>query len=64
MAVLLSLIGFMLFIAMLVGLYIWSRRTESDMDFEQAAGVKSEAQADALRLGMAINGPSSNVGGH
>jgi cell division protein FtsN len=64
MAVLLSFIGFALFIAMLVALYIWTRRTEGDMDFEQAAGVKSDEQANALRLGIALNGSNSNVGGH
>jgi hypothetical protein len=63
-AMVLSIIGFALFIAVLVGLYIWSRRIESDMDFEQAAGIKTEDQANALRLGIALNGSNTNLGGH
>lgn len=59
-----GILGFLLFVAMVAGLYIWTRRTESDMDFEQASGLKSDEQANALRLGIAINGSNSNVGGH
>jgi hypothetical protein len=60
----LSILGFALFVAMVVAFYVWTRRTESDMDFEQAAGLKTEEQANALRLGIAMNGPGWNVGGH
>lgn len=59
-----GILGFLLFVAMVAGLYMWTRRTESDMDFEQAGGMKSDEQANALRLGIAINGSNSNVGGH
>ncbi len=43
-------------------LYVWTRRTEADAIYEPR--VKSEDEANALRLGIAMNGPSSNVGGH
>lgn len=58
-----ELAGFLLFVAMVAGLYVWTRRTESDMDFEQAEGMKSADQANALRLGIALNGPSSSAPG-
>lgn len=64
LAMVLSIIGFALFLAILAGLYVWTRRTESDMDFEQAAGVKTEEQSNALRLGIALNGSNTNLGGH
>ena len=63
-ATVLSIIGFALFIAVVVGFYIWTRRTESDMDFEQAAGIKSEDQANALRLGIALSSSNPYLGGH
>lgn len=56
--------GFLLFVAMVAALYVWTRRTESDMDFEQAGGMKSEEQADALRLGIALNASNTYMGGH
>jgi hypothetical protein len=59
-----ELLGFLLFVAMMVAFYVWTRRTESDMDFEQSGGMKSAEQADALRLGIAINASNSNNGGH
>ncbi len=58
-----EIFGFLLFVALVAVLYFWTRRTESDMDFEQAAGIKSEEQSDALRLGIALNSPAGNVGG-
>ncbi len=63
-ATVLSIIGFVLFVALVTVFYVWTRRTESDMDFEQAPGIKTEAQADALRLGIALNGNNTQLGGH
>jgi hypothetical protein len=51
------ILGFALLTALVIAFYVWTRRTESDMDFEQATGLKTEEQANALRLGW-------NVGGH
>jgi len=59
-----ELSGFLLFVALVAAFYVWTRRTESDMDFEQAPGIKSEEQADALRLGIALNSSSANTYGH
>ena len=60
----LELLGFLLFVALVAVFYIWTRRTESDMDFEQSAGIKTEEQGDALRLGIALSGNNSYLGGH
>jgi hypothetical protein len=63
-ALVLELLGFLLFIALVTVFYIWTRRTESDMDFEQSAGIKTEEQGDALRLGIALSGNNTYLGGH
>ena len=42
---------------MVAGLYVWARRTEADSIYEPRE--KSEDEANALRLGIALNGPSS-----
>lgn len=52
-----EIVGFLLFIAMMAGLYVWTRRTEADSIYEPRE--KSEDEANALRLGIALNGPSS-----
>lgn len=59
-----ELSGFLLFVALVAAFYVWTRRTESDMDFEQAPGIKSEEQANALRLGIALNASNPQLGGH
>jgi threonine/homoserine/homoserine lactone efflux protein len=64
LAMVLWILGFTLFIALVIAFYVWTRRTESDMDFEQAPGVKSAEQADALRLGIALNASNPQLGGH
>ena len=59
-----EIFGFLLFVALVAVFYIWTRRTESDMDFEQSAGIKTEQQGDALRLGIALNASNPQLGGH
>ncbi len=52
----------LLFLAVAAGLYIWTRRTEAEAIYEPR--TKSEDEANALRLGIALNNPgSSNVNG-
>ncbi|MEO6702136.1 MAG: hypothetical protein ABI140_10830 [Jatrophihabitantaceae bacterium] len=59
-----ALVGFIVFLIVLAGLYLWTRRTESYTGFEQSAGMKTEEQADALRLGIALNQGGNQLGGH
>jgi hypothetical protein len=54
--------GFLFFIAMMAGLYVWARRTEADAIYEPRE--KSEDLANSLRLGIALSSPASNVGLH
>jgi len=56
-AMVLSILGFALFLAMLTGLYVWTRRTEAEVDYGPTS--KSEEQAGALRLGIALNSAGS-----
>jgi uncharacterized iron-regulated membrane protein len=60
-ALVLGLLGFLLFVAMVAGLYVWARRTEADAIYEPRE--KSEDLANALRLGIALTGPSSTSPG-
>lgn len=56
-----SLIGLAVFLLVLTVLSIWTRRTEREMDFEQAEGMaKSD---DGLRLGIALSANNSLFGG-
>jgi uncharacterized iron-regulated membrane protein len=48
----------LLLLALGAGLYIWTRRTEDEAIYEPRA--KSEDEANALRLGIALNNPGSN----
>jgi uncharacterized iron-regulated membrane protein len=57
----LGLLGFLLFVVMVAGLYVWARRTEAEAIYEPRE--KSEDEASALRLGIALNGPASNAPG-
>ena len=63
-AIVFEILGFLLFVALVAAFYVWTRRTESDMDFEQAPGIKTEEQGDALRLGIALNASNPQLGGH
>ncbi len=54
-----SLIGFAVFVVGLVALYIWTRRSESNYEYE--TGNQTEEQANAARLGIALN---ANQGNH
>lgn len=63
-AIVFEIVGVLVFIALVTVFYIWTRRTESDMDFEQAPGIKTEEQADVLRLGIGLSSNNSYLGGH
>jgi len=58
MATIVELAVALLFIALAVVLYIWTRHTEADEIYEPR--TKSEDEANALRLGIALNNPGSN----
>lgn len=49
-------------LAGLVALYVWTQRTEADAIYEPR--VKSEDEANSLRLGVALNTGTGNLGGH
>ncbi|HEX4727081.1 MAG TPA: hypothetical protein VH298_04755 [Jatrophihabitans sp.] len=59
--IILELAGFLLFVALVAVLYIWTRRTEAEAIYEPR--VKSEDEANALRFGIAMNTPTGNLGG-
>jgi hypothetical protein len=59
MATIVELAVAVLFVALVAVLYVWTRRTEAESIYEPR--VKSEDEASALRLGIAMNGPSANV---
>lgn len=60
MATILELAVALLLVALATALYVWTRRTEGDYE----PRVKSEDEANALRLGIALNNPgSANVNG-
>jgi uncharacterized membrane protein len=56
---LLSLIVLAVFVAGVIALYIWTRRSESSFEYE--TGNQTEEQANANRLGIALN---VNQGNH
>lgn len=56
---LLSLIGFAVFVLGLVALYVWTRRSESSFEYE--TGNQTEEQANANRFGIALG---ANQGNH
>lgn len=60
-ALVFELVGFLLFVALMAMLYVWTRRTEAEAIYEPRE--KSEDEANALRLGIALNGPASNAPG-
>jgi len=60
-ATILEVAGFLLFVALVAVLYVWTRRTEAEAIYEPR--VKSEAEATALRFGIAMNTPTGNLGG-
>jgi hypothetical protein len=58
MATIVELAVALLFVALVAVLYIWTRRTEDEAIYEPR--TKSEDEANALRLGIALNNPGSN----
>jgi hypothetical protein len=54
-----SLIVLAVFVAGIVALYIWTRRSESSFEYEP--GNQTEEQANAYRFGIALN---ANQGNH
>ena len=60
-ATVLELAGFLLFVALVAVLYVWTRRTEAEAIYEPR--VKSEEESNALRFGIAMNTPTGNLGG-
>ena len=61
-ATILELAGALVILTLATILYIWTRRTEADAIYEPR--TKSEDEANALRLGIALNNPGSlNVNG-
>jgi hypothetical protein len=60
-ATILELAGFLLFVALVAVLYVWTRRTEAEAIYEPR--VKSEEESNALRFGIAMNTPTGNLGG-
>jgi hypothetical protein len=53
-----QLIVLALFFSAFVALYVWSRRSESGIDYEHAE--LPEAQANMLRLGIALAAQTKN----
>ena len=60
-ATILEMAGFLLFVALVAVLYVWTRRTEAEAIYEPR--VKSEEESNALRFGIAMNTPTGNLGG-
>jgi len=58
MATIVGIAFVVLFVLALVALAIFARRTDKQMDFEQADGVKKET--DTLKLGIALGSNASN----
>ncbi|HEU5271480.1 MAG TPA: hypothetical protein VFU36_16250 [Jatrophihabitans sp.] len=57
-----ELSGFLLFVALVAAFYVWTRRVEADSIYEPRE--KSEDEANALRLGIALNASNTQLGGH
>ncbi|HTZ45510.1 MAG TPA: hypothetical protein VMB79_16740 [Jatrophihabitans sp.] len=58
----LSIVAVVVFVAALAALYVWTRRTESESIYEPRP--KSEDEANAQRLGIALNATGGTFSGN
>ena len=58
----LGVVAVVVVVSLFAALYLWSRRSEHD--YEYPTGNQTEEQANAARLGIALNAGNTQLGGH